>query len=68
MEQLMGRRGWGSETTSYFGASLDGWVEPMSTWSLMALASAFFCTDNGRERLCVGSEGGASGGGTDGRA
>jgi hypothetical protein len=31
MEQLMGRRGWGSAATSYFGASLAGWVEPMST-------------------------------------
>jgi hypothetical protein len=31
MEQLMGRRGWGSAATLYFGASLAGWVEPMST-------------------------------------
>jgi hypothetical protein len=34
----------------------------------MALASAFFCMDDGRERLFVGSEGGASGGGTGGHA
>jgi hypothetical protein len=40
--------------TSYFGASLTGWVEPMSTWALMALASGFFCTDDGRERRMRG--------------